>query len=143
MAEGQKFSDDVEVLRSVVELDTNPAVIRWEIFSTPEYVGGVPGPTDFVTLVAEVPRFDQGEFEKRAKSGTKWIAPEASRPWLSENLRLMLGKHRNAAVDLSSHHNCRAAYGKLKKSRRQVEGFVCNGPSSGLIYLTLVGSPNA
>jgi hypothetical protein len=143
MAERQKFSDDVDVLRSVAELDTNPAAMRWEIFGTPEHVGGVPGPTDFVTLVAEVSRFDQGEFEKRAKSGTKWIAPEASRPWLSENFRSMLGKHRNTAVDLSSHYNCRAAHGKLKKSGGQVEGFVCNGPANGLIYLTLVGSPNA
>ena len=52
MGEGQHFSDDVEALRRVVELDTNPAAIRWEIFGTPEYVGGVPGPIDFVTLVA-------------------------------------------------------------------------------------------
>jgi hypothetical protein len=141
MNDGKKFSDNAEELRRIVELDIDSIAVRWEIFGTPEHLGGVPAPTDFVTLVAEIPTLSEAEFMERAKSGTIWIAPEASRPWLAENFRSMLSKHRNAAVDLSGHYNCRAAHGKLKNSARQVNGFICNGPAKGLIYLTLAGVP--
>jgi hypothetical protein len=138
MTNEQKYSDDLNKLKTVVELDTSPSAIRWEIFGTPEYSGGVPGPTDFVTLVAEVPNLDQVAFEKRPKSGAIWVAPEAARPWLSENFRSMLRKYRNTSVDLPSSLNCRAAHGKLKKTGQPVFGFICNGPEKAMIYLTLV-----
>lgn len=137
MTDGRSISEDVDALRGMVELDIAPSAIRWEIFGTPEYSGSVPGPTDFVTLVAEVPSLDEVEFRKRAKSGTVWIAPEAARPWISANFRSLLNKHRNTSVDLSSHYHCRAAHGALRKTGQRVDGFICNGPAKALIYLTL------
>ncbi|MFC5476636.1 hypothetical protein [Massilia suwonensis] len=137
VTDSRNISDDVDALHNIVELDVAPRAIRWEIFGTPEYVGAVQGPTDFVTLVAEVPGLNEAEFKKRAKSGTVWIAPEAARPWISSDFRSLLSQHRNASVDLSSHYNCRAAHGKLRETGQRVGGFICNGSAKGLLYLSL------
>jgi hypothetical protein len=133
----QGYSDDLHQLRTKVELDINPRDIRWEIFGTPEHSGGVPGPTDFITLIAEVPTLEQAIFETRASSGVVWVAPEAARPWLSDDFKQILRKYRNKSVDLSSMRNCRVARGKLKKTGHSAEGFICNGPTKAMIYLTL------
>lgn len=130
-------SDDLAELQKIIELDLVAKSIHWEIFGTPEYTGGVPGPTDFVTLIAEVPSLDELKLGGRPKAGAIWIAPEASRPWLSGVNRTMLAKFRNKSVDLSQFPNCRIASGKLKKTGKQVYGFICNGPVKALIYLTL------
>ena len=131
-------SDDLGELEKIVELDTLVKSVHWEIFGTPEYTGGVPGPTDFVTLIAEVPRLDQVSFERRSKAGVIWIAPEAARPWISSENRSMLAKYRNSTVDLSILRNCRLASGKLKKTGQKVDGFVCNNSTKAFIYLILL-----
>lgn len=131
------YSDDLAELREIVEIDMLTSAARWEVFRTPEFSGGVPGPTDFVTLVAEMPGVDPTVFDRRAKSGTVWIAPEAARLWLSGNHRSMLRGFRNTSIDLSKVRNCRAAHGKLKKSGQPVHGFICNNSAKAIIYLTL------
>jgi hypothetical protein len=132
-----KVSDDIVEFRNLVETDLRANSVRWEIFGTPEYTGGVPGPTDYITLIAEVEPWDQERFEARPKTGKEVITPEAARPWLTEGFRVMLAKHRNASTDLSSMYNCRKFEAKIKKSQRPVNGFICNRSGRSLVYLTL------
>jgi hypothetical protein len=135
--EKQKVSDDIVEFRSLVDTDLGAKSVRWEVFGTPEYTGGVPGPTDYVTLIAEVEPWDQERFEARPETGKQGITPEAARPWLSEGFRSMLAKHRNDSTDLSSIYNCRKFEAKIKKSQRPVNGFICNDSGKSLVYLTL------
>jgi len=137
MTDKKNDSDDLAELQKIVELDLPTKSIHWEIFGTPEYIGGVPGPTDFVTLIAEVPSLDELTLGKRPKASAVWIVPGAARPWLSGSNRSMLAKFRNTSVDFSRLPNCRVANGKLRKTGEQVHGFICNGPAKALIYLTL------
>lgn len=59
-----KESNDIAALQQFIELDILPRSARWEVFGTPEYSAGVPAPTDFITLIAEVPALDQKTPEK-------------------------------------------------------------------------------
>ena len=100
--EVSKVSSDLAALRNVVNFDIKTKSTRWEVFGTPEYTGGVPGPTDFVTLIAEIEPEDQKFFEIMPPTGEVWIAPEAARPWLSSTFRSMLEGNKNTTVNLSS-----------------------------------------
>jgi hypothetical protein len=135
--ETTKDSNDIAAFRNLLEIDFSIRTARWEVFGTPEYTGGVPGPTDFITLIAEVEPSDTKTFEARPKTGDVWIAPEAARPWLTEGFRSMLAKNRSTTTDLSSMFNCRKFQGKLKNNAKLAEGFICNDQEKSLIYLTL------
>lgn len=137
MANENRPSNNVAELRKKVQLDLAIGSARWEIFATPEYTGGVPGPTYLVTLVAEVDLDDQKTFAERSGTGIVSIAPEAARSWLAEPFRSMLAKNRNRRVDLSSTHNCRKLDGVLRETQERVDGFICNGAGKFLVYLTL------
>lgn len=134
--ENTNTSNDVAGLRSLVELDLPVKNARWEVFGTPEYTGGVPGPTDFITLIAEIETSQSTNIGR--ETGTAWIAPEAARSWLSEGFKLMLEKNKNSSVSLSQMRNCRVLQGKLKKTGKPVDGFICSDSNRALIYLTLV-----
>jgi hypothetical protein len=133
----ERVSNDVTLFQSLIETDLSISSVRWEVFGTPEYSGGVPGPTDYVTLIAEVEPADSARFQSRSREGRVWIAPESARPWLVEGFRSLLGKHRNRNLDLSLMPNCRKLQGKLKKTSKLVEGFVCNDHGKSLIYFAL------
>jgi hypothetical protein len=137
MANG-KSSNDLTGFRDLVETDVPATSVRWEVFGTPEYSGGVPGPTDYVTLIAELEPSDQEKFRSRPETGEVWIAPEAARPWLAKEFRSLLQKHANSTTDLSTMPDCRVLRAKIKKSGKPVSGFICNGAGRSLMYLTLV-----
>lgn len=122
--------------RQLVDIDLQAKEIRWEVFGTPEYSIGTPGPTDFITLIAEIRPADQA-FAERPQSEMTWIAPEAARPWLAPNFRSMFEKHRNTSVNLSKLFNCRALQGRLKETGKPVNGVICNESEVSVIYLTL------
>lgn len=134
-------SNDIAELSKKVQLDLVTKSARWEIFATPEYTGGVPGPTYIVTLVAEVDLLDEKTITDRPGTGTVSIAPEAARSWLNEPFRSMLAKNRNRRVDLSITYNCRRFEGVLKENQERVKGFICNGSGKSLVYLTLWEEP--
>lgn len=138
-----KVSDDSVGLRNLVELELPIKTVRWEVFGTPEYTGGVPGPTDYITLIAEVSPADQKTFEARQETGTVWIAPESARPWLTERFRLMLSTHRNTTVDLSRAFNCRRFEARIKTTGKIADGFICNDSGRSLVYLTLASYSGA
>jgi hypothetical protein len=133
----ERVSDDAIVLRNLIETDLPMNSVRWEVFSTPEYDGRVPGPTDYVTLIAVIEPVDSEKFQSRSKEGKVWVAPGAVRPWLDEGFRWLLTKYRNHNMDLSGVPNCRKLQGRLRRAARPIEGFVCNAPGKSLIYLTL------
>lgn len=130
-------SNDLAKLRDTINLQIPTKSARWEIFGTPEYQGGVPGPTDYITLVAEL-QSDKSWFdENKSMTGETFIAPEAARPWLTSEFRQILEKNKNSNVDLSGKANCRKFSTILKKTGKPVEGFVCGSSDSVLLYLTL------
>jgi hypothetical protein len=131
-------SDNLSALREIVNIQIPAKSARWEIFGTPEYTGGVPGPTDFVTLIAELTPTEPNWLDsKKEPTGDIYVAPEAARPWLSEPFRRLMEKNKNISADLSSQLTCRKYETSLKKTGKQVNGFACSNADRLLIYLTL------
>ena len=79
-----KVSTDLDALRNTITLDIAANAGTWEIFGTPEYRGGIPAPTDYVTVIAELSLADAGAAFPREPAGRRMVAPEAARPWLSK-----------------------------------------------------------
>ena len=129
-----KVSANVADFKDLVLPDYSISSIRWEVFGTPEHVGGVPGPTDYVTLIAAI----HSTAPIQLNAGTIWLVPEAARPWLTPRFRSLFNRYRNTSVKLSSLPRCYPLRGILKKSGRQVDGFGCNEANRSVIYLTLV-----
>ncbi len=130
-------STDVAALQTIVRLEARPASAQWEIFGTPEFTGWVPGPTDYVTLVAQLTPVDQQAFVKPASAAAVWIAPESARPWLAAPFRDLLEKRKNTTVDLSTLPQCRAVQTTLTRSGRPVRGLTCHAAGKILVYLTI------
>lgn len=111
---------------------------RWEVFETPEYKGGVPGQTDYITLVAELETGDgPSETTSQNTGASVAIVPEAARPWLSTDFRNLLNERKNSWLVLSAKNACQPYQSVMTKSGRPVSGFVCTRPNRSLIYLTL------
>lgn len=133
----RKVSDNLVELREIIDLQIAAKSARWETFGTPEYNGGVPGPTDYITLVAEL-ESESSELEtNKIPTGITYIAPEAARPWLSDEFRTILAQNKNTDVDLSRKADCRKYATTLKKTGKPVGGFVCSKSGRMLLYLTL------
>lgn len=137
-ASHERVSDDVKLLRNLVEIDLSVHAARWEVFNTPEYIGGIPGPADYITLIAEIEPADSERFQSKPRGGIVWVAPEAARSWLVEDFRKVISKYRNGDMDLSVEKNCRKLQGTLRKAAKPIHGFVCNSVGKSLIYLTLL-----
>ena len=132
-----KVSTDVAALQNIVNLDFTPTSAQWEIFGTPEYMGGVPGSTDFVTLIAELAPVDEKAFAAKSPAGKVWIAPESARPWLADPFHSMLDREKNMTIDISTHSDCRSFNTTLKQTGKNVKGFVCSNAGKLLVYLTI------
>jgi hypothetical protein len=133
----EKSSNDIAALRNLVETDLAPRSVHWEVFGSPEYTGGVPGPTDYFVLVAEVEPDDHDRLQTRPRVGKVVIVREAARPWLTEGFRAMLAKHKDSVIDVSIMPDCRKFEAIVKKTAEPVEGFICSDRGKSLIYLIL------
>lgn len=134
-----KVSDDAGALRKVVDIPINLKSARWEIFGTPEYTGGVPGPTDYMTLVAELePTGSSKNLSADAGDGSVYIVPESARPWMSQGFRSLLEKNKNAALDLTTVKECHAYATRLVQTGDQVRGFMCAKTGRVFLYLSLL-----
>jgi hypothetical protein len=134
-----KVSDDVSALRKVVDIPVSLKSAQWEIFGTPEYTGGVPGPTDYLTLIAEIePAEKSMNFPVSADHNSMYIVPEAARTWISGEFRPILEKHKNSALDLSTVKECHPYAARLKQSGNPVNGFACAGSGKVFVYLSLL-----
>lgn len=133
-----KVSSSADELHRIVDIPFSARSVRWEIFGTPEYHGGVPGPTDFITLVAELKHVDENWLERLPdEEGSEFIVPGAVRPWLDRSFQDILRKNQNTTLVLPSANNCRVLKARLKKTSAPVKGFACRDSDSALIYLTL------
>lgn len=105
------------------------------MFETPEYDGGVPGPTDYITLVAELRTGDQPSGTAfKDTGGSTPVAPEAARPWLAADFRTLLEKSKHSNLVLSPENACRPYAGTMTTSGRRVNGFACIRPGRSLTY---------
>lgn len=135
--EQPKFSTDLSAFGEMIAMDVEVTGVAWEIFGTPEYTGGVPGPTDYLTLVAQAVPVSTLRARKAKESGAVWIAPESARPWLEPEFKHMLEKSKNSIIDISKYENCQAASGILKRTAKHVDGFLCKNDKRILIYLRI------
>lgn len=104
----QDVSGEIAALANTITLNVPAKSARWEIFGTPEYKGGTPGPTDFVTLVAELEGLpNEWTYEGAGAAAAAYFVPEAARTWLSSPSRSLLDENRNAIFDMAAHPNCR------------------------------------
>jgi hypothetical protein len=133
-----KASDDISALQNLIDIPVKIASARWEMFGTPEYNGGVPGPTDYMTLIAEIEPFENAAPLTAGASDAKvYLVPEVARPWISTGFRSMLEKNKNANINLATIPECRAYQTTIRKSGRIVSGFSCAKTNHVLLYLSL------
>lgn len=135
--QSSKFSTDIAKLQELVIFDFIPTSAKWEFFGTPEYTGGVPGPTDYVTLIVEFPSIQGKVFENMPAAAKIWIAPESGRKWLSDPFRLLLDKKKNETADFSTNSDCRAISATLRQTRERVNGLACSRAGKLMVYLTI------
>lgn len=135
----QQPSRDLAALQAKVKIDLPILSASWEIFGTPEYKGGVPGPTDLQTLVAEFILTDP-DFETHTKlerAAEFFVAPESSRVWMSPGFRKMMDEVRNLTEDMGKAYGCFQYEASLAHSGSAVNGFLCVSGDRALLYLAL------
>ena len=135
----QQPSRDLTALQAKVKIDLPIRSATWDIFGTPEYKGGVPGPTDLQTLVAEFILTDP-DFEAHTKlerAAEFFVAPESSRVWMSPGFRKMMGDVRNSTEDMGKAYGCFQYEASLAHSGSAVNGFMCVSGDRALLYLAL------
>lgn len=130
-------SDDLAKLRGIIDLRIPASSGRWEVFGTPEYKGGVPGPTFLITLIAELHSESSWFDAQNEQTGSVYIAPEAARHWLTDDFRQLLERDKGEEVDLSRKANCRKFTTTLKKTGEPLQGFVCASAGRTLLHLTI------
>ncbi|QBE65927.1 hypothetical protein [Pseudoduganella lutea] len=135
---GSRMSSNLEEIREQIALDIPASSGRWEFFETPEYRGGLPAPTDYVTLVVELDNVAPEWIAARAqKADMLWVVPEVSRPWLSAASKALLARAKLGKIALAGGDNCHRYSTQVRKSGSVVEGFTCAHGSSVLVYLTV------
>lgn len=132
-----KFSTDIPTLENIVELPIAYTEAKWEVFGTPEYSGGVPGPTDYMTLVAEISPKSGQKIHYGLSSEPFWIAPESARTWLSPKFFKLLQESKNAYIDTTATPDCTPIEVTMRKSQTRRSGFICRGADSFLVHLLI------
>lgn len=127
-------------LQEFVRLQIDYSGAKWEVFSTPEYNGGgVPGPADESTLIAEVilNPVAIAAVEKFPIAGEYFIVPEASRVWLGAGFRKLLAKERNSTVNMGKYPGCHSISGDFRLDGKVRTGFICMNSTAALVYFPL------
>lgn len=130
-------NDDMNALNRIIRIDANFKSARWEVFTTPEYDGGVPGPTDYVSLVIEFDSSSIHVVANDSRFGSIWIAPGSARPWITKQNQLFFKNFENKTIDISSQKNCSGISAWLAKTNKKIDGIFCQKSSTGLMYFTL------
>ncbi|MTW01504.1 hypothetical protein [Pseudoduganella ginsengisoli] len=136
-------SPDMTKLTGLIDLNIQAQSVQWEIVGTPEYQGGVPGPTDFVTLVAEFNGASVGaQAPGSSAATTAYIVPNAARPWTSAVFQTFLAEKANTVVDIGALPHCRPYQTRLTKTGNSAHGFVCASQGRALLYVVLTSPEN-
>lgn len=132
-------SSDLAALRAKVHVDLPISSVVWEVFGTPEYIGGVPGATDIQTLVAEIVLIDATYPSKMSLplANEVFVVPESPRAWLSPEFKTMMNRVRNSSEDMGRSFGCFRYETLLTDSGQPVSGFLCFSAARALLYLTL------
>lgn len=131
-------SEDIAALRKLINIPIHAKSARWDMFGTPETrERGIPGPTDFHTLVAELDHEQEWFSTLKEPTGEIFIVPEAARPWLTKEFHDLLERNKTSRADLSSQADCRKYATSVAKSGRQINGFACKAAGRILLYLAL------
>lgn len=133
----QSGSTDLDALNKIIKLEPDLKIIRWEVFATPEYQGGVPGPTDYISLVIEIENFVTSETSQSSSPRLVWIAPEAARPWMTKESRLFFEKFKNKTVDITSQKNCISMSARSVKMNKKIDGIACRNSLNSFLYFVL------
>jgi hypothetical protein len=133
-----KVSSDAKALQDLIDVPVTLKSAKWEMFGTPEYKGGVPGRTDYMTLIAEIVPIENIEkFTSGANDKIVYIVPEAARPWISDQFRTALEKNANSNINLTTIPGCHIYDTRVKKSGRVINGFACEKSGHVLLYLSI------
>jgi hypothetical protein len=129
-------SSNISELGSIIKLSVSVQKVKWEIFETPENSDFVPpGPTDYVTLIAELQSTKGGSLSGGAGLNEAfWIPPEAARHWLSPKFKAMLENRSPSAPILQ---NCKVERFEVRKTGRIKDGLVCDDGELTLLIVTL------
>lgn len=135
----QTPSRDLTALQAKIKINLPVQSASWEVFGTPEYKGGVPGPTDLQTLIAEIVLKDSDfkSHHRLALVSDHFVAPESARFWLSPIFREILDQVRNSTENMGRAYGCFQYETSLIESGRPVAGFLCVSGNRALMYLTL------
>lgn len=132
-----KIHTDVAELKNMLDLDIPIAAVKWQIFSSPEDDGILwPAQDAQSILIAEIDLADASWFNTRAPlPGTRSIALESARPWLSEPFKILVGDAAKNKNRLANDQPCGLYEASIKKSGRIVDGYICKIAGKILLYL--------
>ena len=130
-----KSSTDIGALSNLIDLQFSYTSAHWEIVATPEYRGGVPGPTDYMTLLAEIGPRDDQRFSALPMAEPLRALPNSARSWMNAESRTLLDTTSTA---LRHHPECRTITGILARSRKPATGHLCISRDRMLLYMVVV-----
>jgi hypothetical protein len=130
-----KSSTDIRALCDLIDLQFPYTGARWEIVATPEYEGGIPGPTDYMTLLAEIGPRDDQRFNALPMAEPLRALPNSARSWMNAESRTLLNTTSTA---LHHHPECRTITGILTRSRKTATGHLCTSRDRMLLYMVVV-----
>jgi hypothetical protein len=131
-------STSIAALRNLIDITLDIKHVQWEVFNTPEDSRGVPGPTDYVTLVAEITPSERGS-PNGGVPRTKpiCIVPNAARPWMDRRFRPLASACLGGSNEISGGNHCYPMQVKLKKTKQPAAGLICHEREKALLYVTL------
>jgi len=132
-----KYSDDKAALLDLAKLDLPIHSARWETFETPENDGLVPGPTDYVSLIAELTPAVPITHSAHPTLSNIWLTPNVARPWMTPHFRSLFAQHANARFTNTQSNRCQTLQATLAKTGKPIEGLVFSDASRSVIYLRL------
>jgi hypothetical protein len=138
-----RVSESVTELDELIRLDIPIQAASWEVFYMPE-AGGLPAPTEYIFLLAEVEPADPGWFASRPSHWTKAYAlPEAAREWMSKPVRKQVEALTRQSQDQAVPTNCKDLPAKMTRSDRRVAGFTCTVGAKLLVHVLLQDNTGA
>lgn len=133
-----KSSTNIAALRDLLDLQFPYTSARWEVVAPPEYKGGIPGPTDYMTLLAEIGPRDDQRFSTLPIAEPLRALPNSARSWMNAESRTLLGTSSTTSTGLRHHPECRTITGMLTRSRNKVTGHLCTSRDRMLLYMVVV-----
>lgn len=134
----EQSSTDIDALKKLINLQFPYTSARWELVPTPELSGAVPGPTDYITLVAEIGPHNDQEFSSLPMAELFHPIPNTARSWMNAESRSLLSTSNAASSGRPQHSDCRNVTGILMRSSRTVTGHLCPSADRMLLYMVVV-----